>query len=67
MVQVHWKKHFNANHELIVKTFEDKENIKMRNPMESQPTKKRHAVSLTAIFNFVGALDLFKKGNKICF
>jgi len=67
MVQVHWKKHFNAKHGLIVKTFEDKENIKMRNLMESQPTKKRHAVSLTTIFNFVGALDLFKKGNKNCF
>jgi hypothetical protein len=35
----------------------------MKNPMESQPTKKKHAVSLSAIFNFVGALDLFKKDN----
>jgi phosphate/sulfate permease len=38
-----------------VKTFEDKVNIKMKKPMESQPTKKKHAVSLSAIFNFVGA------------
>jgi hypothetical protein len=57
------KKHFNAKHGLIVKTFEDKVNIKTKNPMESQPTKKNHAVSLSAISNFVRALNLFKKDN----
>ncbi len=46
-----------------MKKIEDKMNIKMKNSMESQPTKKKHAVSLSAIFNFVGALDLFKKDN----
>ncbi len=46
-----------------MKTFEDKVNNKMKNPIESQPTKKKHVVSLSGIFNFVGALVLFKKDN----
>jgi hypothetical protein len=51
-----------VDHGLIVKKIEEKMN-NMKNPLERQPTKKRPIVTTSAISNFLGAINLYKKDN----
>jgi hypothetical protein len=56
-----FKKHVNANHDIIEKKFEEKFNSPMRKRMERQLVKKRLNVYGSAISNFFGVKDLLKK------
>jgi hypothetical protein len=48
---------------LIVKKFEKKVNCNLKSPLERQLSKKRPSINASAIFNFLGAMDHYKKDN----
>jgi hypothetical protein len=50
-----------VEHGLIAKKIEEKMN--MKSPLKRQPTKKRPIMTTSAISNFFGAIDLYKKDN----
>jgi hypothetical protein len=52
-----------ANHQLIVKNFEEEVNNSMKNPLENNLQRKRHVMSANAISNFLGAIHPYKKDN----
>jgi hypothetical protein len=56
------KRHMNVDHGLIVKKIKEKMN-NMKSPLERQPLKKRPIMTTSAISNFFGAIDLYKKDN----
>ncbi len=52
-----------VDHILIAKNFEKKVNYNSKSPLERQFTKKRPTINASAIFNFLGAMDHYKKYN----
>ncbi len=57
------KKNLDVDHVLIFKKFEKKVNCNLKSPLERQLTKKRPTINASAIFNFLGAMDHYKKNN----
>jgi hypothetical protein len=57
------KNYLDVDHVLIVKNFEKKKNYNLKSPLERQLTKKRPIINASAIFNFFGAMDHYKKDN----
>jgi hypothetical protein len=51
-----------ANHGLIVKNFEEEMN-NLKSPLERQLAKKRLIINVSAISNFLGYIDPYKKYN----
>ncbi len=52
-----------VNHILIAKNFEKNVNYNSKSPLERQFTKKMPTINASAIFNFFGAMDHYKKYN----
>ncbi len=52
-----------VDHVLIVKKFEKKVNCNLKSSLERQLTKRRPTINASAIFNFFGAMDHYKKDN----
>ncbi len=50
-----------VDHEQIVKKFEEEMNNSLKSPLESLLTKKRLVMNASAIFNFLKAIDPYKK------
>ncbi len=57
------KKHVNVEHGLIAKKFEDEVNNNTKTRMEKKIVKKMPKKFGSAIFNFLGFVDSFKKDN----
>jgi hypothetical protein len=57
------KNKLDVHHVLIVKKIEKKVNCNLKSPLERQLTKKRPTINASAIFNFLGAMDHYKKNN----
>jgi hypothetical protein len=57
------KKEEDVNHIFIAKNFKKKVNYNSKSPLERQSTKKRPTINASAIFNFFGAMDHYKKYN----
>lgn len=57
------KKHVNVKHGLIAKKFEEEENNNMKTWMEKKIVKKMPKIVGSAIFNFLGFVDSFKRDN----
>jgi hypothetical protein len=60
MESLYLKKHVYVDHCMIVKIFEEINNI-LKEPYEKQPTKKKPHVNGTNISNFFVTKDLYRK------
>jgi hypothetical protein len=57
------KKHVDANHGIIVKTFKEEVNSNLQSPLEKHLAKNRFVMNASVISKFLVAINPYKKDN----